>query len=386
MGTKHITVLGSTGSVGSQALDVASFHNYAVDAIALGSNIRLGEEQVRRFHPQYAAVGNEAAARSLKLSVKDTDTKILSGEVGICEMMEAVSSDICIHAMSGFAGLRPALAAVRRFPRIGLANKETIVAAGSLVMRTAAESGCEIIPIDSEHSAIFQCLAGKECTDIRRILLTCSGGPFFGMTKDELVHVTVERALGHPTWKMGAKITIDCATLMNKGLEVIEALHLFHVAPEQIEVIIHRESIIHSMVEYEDGAVIAQLGTPDMKLPIQYALYYPERRYLPGERLDFETLTQITFEKPDTETFYGLKLAIEAGKKGGSLPTVFNAANEKAVALFLDRKIRYLQIPEIIRACMEEHKNIADPTVEEILKTEQETYEFIKCRMPRFCK
>lgn len=378
MGTKHITVLGSTGSVGSQALDVASFHHYAVDAIALGSNIRLGEEQVRRFHPQYAAVGNEAAARSLKLSVKDTDTKILSGEVGICEMMEAVSSDICIHAMSGFAGLRPALAAVRRFPRIGLANKETIVAAGSLVMRTAAESGCEIIPIDSEHSAIFQCLAGKECTDIRRILLTCSGGPFFGMTKDELVHVTVERALGHPTWKMGAKITIDCATLMNKGLEVIEALHLFHVAPEQIEVIIHRESIIHSMVEYNDRAVIAQLGVSDMRLPIQYAITYPERIESPCRPLSLTEIGKLTFYEPDRKTFPLLALAETAARRGGLVPCALNAANEEAVSLFLQKKIRFTDIFEIVASYVNSVPDNPRPTLSEIEQTNEAVRENIR--------
>ena len=319
-----------------------------MDAIAFGSNVRLGEEQIRAFRPKYAAIGDEIAAKSLRIAVRDTDTTVLSGRDCICEMIEALSSDVCINALSGFAGLRPTLAAVRRFPRIGLANKETIVAAGELVMAAAVKNGCEIIPVDSEHSAIFQCLAGKKSADIRRILLTCSGGPFFGMTRDELCEVTVERALGHPTWKMGAKITVDCATLMNKGLEVIEAMRLFDISPDKIEVVVHRESIIHSMVEYNDKAVIAQLGASDMRLPIQYAITYPERLDSSCEPLDFAKLGKLTFFEPDRKAFPLLALAEETAEAGGILPCVMNAANEEAVALFLNRKIRFTDIFDIV--------------------------------------
>ena len=380
MEEKHITVLGSTGSVGSQALDVADFHHYFVDAVALGSNIRLGEEQIRRFRPQYAAVGEEAAAKALKTAVKDTDTKVMCGTDGILEMMERVHSDVCIHAIGGFAGLRPVFAAIRHFPRIGLANKESLVAAGSLVMKAAAESGCEIIPVDSEHSAIFQSLNGEKKTQIDKILLTASGGPFRGKDKAFLKHVQLEDALKHPNWSMGHKITIDSASMVNKGLEVMEAKWLFDVELDQIQVVIQPQSIIHSMVQYKDGAVIAQLGTPDMKLPIQYALFYPDREYLAGERLDFWSLSQISFEKPDMENFEGLPLAFAAAKAGGSMPTVFNAANERAVSKFLNRKIGFLDIYEIIKTCMDAHKVIEAPTVEQILQCEQETYEMIESR------
>lgn len=374
MEEKHITVLGSTGSVGSQALDVADFHHYFVDAVALGSNIRLGEEQIRRFRPQYAAVGEEVAAKALKAAVNDTDTKVMCGTDGILEMMERVHSDVCIHAIGGFAGLRPVFAAIRRFPRIGLANKESIVAAGSLVMKAAAESGCEIIPVDSEHSAIFQCLAGRKSSDIRRILLTCSGGPFFGRTWDELSSVTAEQALGHPTWNMGAKITIDCATLMNKGLEVIEAMHLFGVLPEQIEVFIHRESIIHSMVEYNDRAVIAQLGASDMRLPIQYAITYPDRIESPCQPLEFAKLGKLTFYEPDRKTFPLLALAESAARRGGLAPCVMNAANEEAVALFLQKKIRFTDIFEIVSKYVNSVPENPNPTLSEI----EEANELVK--------
>ena len=378
MEEKHITVLGSTGSVGSQALDVADFHHYFVDAVALGSNIRLGEEQIRRFRPQYAAVGEEAAAKALKTAVKDTDTKVMCGTDGILEMMERVHSDVCIHAIGGFAGLRLVFAAIRHFLRIGLANKESIVAAGSLVMKAAAESGCEIIPVDSEHSAIFQCLAGKKSSDIRRILLTCSGGPFFGRTWDELSSVTAEQALGHPTWNMGAKITIDCATLMNKGLEVIEAMHLFGVSPEQIEVLIHRESIIHSMVEYNDRAVIAQLGASDMRLPIQYAITYPDRIESPCQPLEFVKLGKLTFYEPDRKTFPLLALAESAARRGGLAPCVMNAANEEAVALFLQKKIRFTDIFEIVSKYVNSVPENPDPTLSEIEKANESVRESIR--------
>ena len=296
---------------------------------------------------------------------------------GLLEVAAIEESEILVTAIVGMIGILPTIEAIKAGKDIALANKETLVTAGHIIMPLAKEHGVSILPVDSEHSAIFQSLQGGQEKALHKILLTASGGPFRGRKREELEHIQVEDALKHPNWAMGRKITIDSSTMVNKGLEVIEAKWLFDVSVDQVQVVVQPQSIIHSMVEYEDGAVIAQLGTPDMKLPIQYALYYPERRYLPGERLDFETLTQITFEKPDMETFYGLKLAYEAGRIGGSLPTVLNAANEKAVAMFLNREIRYLQIPEIIQDCMEHHKNIVNPTIPEILATEQETYEYI---------
>ena len=349
-------------------------------ALAAGRNIDLLERQIREFRPKLAAVWSEELAAELKTRVKDLPVEVLSGMDGLLAVAAEKDSEILVTAIVGMIGIRPTIEAIRAGKDIALANKETLVTAGHIIMPLAEQYHVSILPVDSEHSAIFQSLQGGQEKSLHKILLTASGGPFRGKKREELEHIQVEDALKHPNWAMGRKITIDSSTMVNKGLEVIEAKWLFGVTVDQIQVVVQPQSIIHSMVEYEDGAVIAQLGTPDMKLPIQYALYYPERRYLPGERLDFGTLTQITFEKPDMETFYGLKLAIEAGRTGGSLPTVFNAANEKAVALFLDRKIRYLQIPEIIQACMENHRNIADPDVEEILKAEQETYDFIKNR------
>lgn len=362
----HITVLGSTGSVGTQALDIAAYHGYTVDALAFGSNIKAGEEQIRRFTPRVAAVVDEDAAKELRILTADTGTRILSGADCICEMIDTLSSDVCINAISGFAGLRPTLAAIKKFPRLGLANKETIVAAGELVMQAAKKAGCQIIPVDSEHSAIFQCLEGNRTSGIRRILLTCSGGPFFGMKRDELRGITVERALGHPTWKMGAKITVDCATLMNKGLEVIEAMHLFGIESEKIEVVIHRESIIHSMVEYNDKAVIAQLGTSDMRLPIQYAVTYPERTDSPCAPLDFAKLGKLSFYEPDRETFPLLALAEKTAKDGGILPCVMNAANEEAVTLFLNRKISFTDIFDLVESVVGTTENKQTPTIDDI--------------------
>ena len=360
---KHITVLGSTGSIGTQALDVASFGGYTVDAIAFGKSGKLGEEQIRKYAPKYAAVGDEKTASELRLAVADTNTKILTGADAVPEMIDMLSSDVCINAISGFAGLRPTLAVIKRFPRIGLANKETIVAAGELVMQSAKENGCEIIPVDSEHSAIFQCLQGNRNAEIRRILLTCSGGPFFGKKKEELKDVTVARALGHPTWKMGAKITIDCATLMNKGLELIEAMHLFHTAPEKIQVVIHRESIIHSMVEYNDRAVIAQLGVSDMRLPIQYAVTYPERMESPTEPIDFAKIGKLTFFEPDREAFPLLALAERVARVGGTLPCIMNAANEEAVALFLNEKIGFTDIADLVQKTVDSYESIQNPSL-----------------------
>ncbi|MBQ8496862.1 MAG: 1-deoxy-D-xylulose-5-phosphate reductoisomerase [Clostridia bacterium] len=363
---KHITVLGSTGSIGTQALDMASFSDYQVDALAFGSNIRLGEEQIRKFKPKYVAVSHETSAKDLKIAVADTNTKVFSGKDAVCEMLEYLHSDVCINAISGFNGLRPTLSAIEKFPRIGLANKETIVAAGEIVMQKAKEKACEIIPVDSEHSAIFQCLEGNRGKTIRRILLTCSGGPFFSKTLEQMQNVTVADALGHPTWRMGAKITIDSATLMNKGLELIEAMHLFAVSPEKIEIIIHRESIIHSMVEYNDRAVIAQLGVSDMRLPIQYAVTYPEREISPCEPLDFTKLGKLTFFSPDRPNFPLLSLAENVAAKGGILPCVMNAANEEAVGLFLQEKIRFTEISDLVSETVNGYINIDHPTLAEI--------------------
>lgn len=378
---KKIAILGSTGSIGTQTLEIVRTNgDLEVTALAAGNNIDLLEKQIREFKPKLAAVWKEERANELKDKINDLDVKVVSGMDGLLEVARQPESEILVTAIVGMIGILPTIEAINAGKDIALANKETLVTAGHIIMPLAKEKEVSILPVDSEHSAIFQSLQGGQQKALHKILLTASGGPFRGKRLEDLANIQVEDALKHPNWAMGRKITIDSSTMVNKGLEVIEAKWLFGVDVDQIQVVVQPQSIIHSMVEYEDGAVIAQLGTPDMKLPIQYALYYPERRYLPGDRLDFSTLQQITFEQPDLETFYGLKLAFEAGRTGGSLPTVLNAANEKAVALFLDRKIKYLQIPEIIQACMEVHKNIAAPTVEEILKTEQETYEFIKNR------
>ena len=378
---KKIAILGSTGSIGTQTLEIVRNNgDLEVTALAAGNNIDLLEQQIREFRPKLAAVWKEERAAELKSRVRDMDIEIVSGMDGLLSVAAVPESEILVTAIVGMIGILPTIEAIKAGKDIALANKETLVTAGHIIMPLAKERGVSILPVDSEHSAIFQSLQGGQRKALHKILLTASGGPFRGKKREELKDIQVEDALKHPNWEMGRKITIDSSTMVNKGLEVIEAKWLFGVAVDQIQVVVQPQSIIHSMVEYEDGAVIAQLGTPDMKLPIQYALYYPERRYLPGGRLDFAALQQITFEKPDMDTFYGLKLAYEAGRRGGSLPTVLNAANERAVAMFLDRKIGYLQIPEIIQACMENHKNIENPTVEEILKTEQETYQFIKNR------
>ena len=380
---KYIAILGSTGSIGTQTLEVVrAQQDIKVTALSAGDNIDLLEQQIREFRPALAAVKTEEKAKELALRISDLNVPVLSGMDGLMAVACEKKAEVLVAAIVGMLGIRPTIAAIEAGKDIALANKETLVTAGHIIMPLAKKCGVRILPVDSEHSAIFQSLNGEKehGNKIDKILLTASGGPFRGMSREELSQVRLEDALKHPNWVMGRKITIDSATLVNKGLEVMEAKWLFDVELDQIQVVVHPQSVIHSMVQYEDGAIIAQLGTPDMKLPIQYALYYPERRFLPGDRLDFAALSQITFEKPDMETFYGLKLAYEAGRTGGSLPTVLNAANERAVAMFLDRKIKYLQIPEIIQACMEAHKNIPSPTVEEILKTEQATYEFIKNR------
>ena len=378
---KKIAILGSTGSIGTQTLEVVRENkDIEVLGLAAGNNIKLLERQIREFHPKMAAVWTEERAKELRENVKDLDIKIVSGMEGLIELSVMEESEILVTAIVGMIGIRPTIEAIKAGKDIALANKETLVTAGHIIMPLAKEYQVAILPVDSEHSAIFQSLQGGQEKALHKILLTASGGPFRQKTREELLNIQVEDALKHPNWEMGRKITIDSSTLVNKGLEVIEAKWLFDVSLDQIEVVVHPQSIIHSMVEYVDGAIIAQLGTPDMKLPTQYALYYPERRFLPGDRLDFAVLSKLTFEKPDMETFYGLRLAFEAGKEGGSLPAVFNAANELAVSKFLDRKIKYLEIPEIIEHCMQAHKTIADPSVDEILQTEQEVYEQIESR------
>lgn len=378
---RKIAILGSTGSIGTQTLDVVREHgDIEVVALSCGSNIRLVEEQVREFKPKLVSVWDEKDAISLRTALSDVDVKVCSGMDGLIEVSVFEEAEILVTAIVGMLGIRPTIEAIKAHKDIALANKETLVTAGHIIMPLAKEYGVKILPVDSEHSAIFQSLQGNENNKISKILLTASGGPFRGKKLDELKNIQVEDALKHPNWTMGRKITIDSSTLVNKGLEVIEAKWLFDVDLDQICVVVHPQSVIHSAVEYEDGAVIAQLGTPDMRLPIQYALYYPDRKTLSGERLNLFELSSMTFEKPDTQTFVGLKLAMEAGRKGGNLTTAFNAANEKAVAMFLDRKIAYLQITEIIEAAMGNCSFIENPDVEEILKTEQEVYEFINSR------
>ena len=378
---KKIAILGSTGSIGTQTLDIVREQgDIKVTALAAGSNIGLLEKQIREFQPKLAAVWDEKHAQKLRTRIRDLDVDVYSGMEGLIAVSTEEEAEILVTAIVGMLGLRPTVAAIKAGKNIALANKETLVTAGHLIMPLAKECDVSILPVDSEHSAIFQSLNGEEGNRIAKILLTASGGPFRGKKRQELMNMQVEDALKHPNWSMGRKITIDSATLVNKGLEVMEAKWLFDVEPEQIQVVVHPQSVIHSMVEYEDGAVIAQLGTPDMRLPIQYALYYPKRRPLSGKRLDFYELSNLTFEKPDTETFEGLSLAMEAMKQGGNMPTVFNAANERAVALFLDRKIGFLEITEIIAESMNQVKYREQPSLEEILDTEQATYEFIESR------
>lgn len=376
---KKIAILGSTGSIGTQTLDVVRAYSKDLDVVALaaGSSVEMLEEQIREFNPLVAGMWSEEAAEDLRVRVKDLPVKIVSGMEGLLEIATLGDSDVLVTAIVGMIGIRPTIAAIEAGKDIALANKETLVTAGHIIMPLAKKCGVAILPVDSEHSAIFQSMNGEPKEKISRILLTASGGPFRGRKREELEDIQVEDALKHPNWSMGRKITIDSSTLVNKGLEVMEAKWLFNVDLDRIQVVVHPQSIIHSAVEYVDGAIIAQLGTPDMKLPIQYALFYPDRRPLAGKRIDFFELGQITFEKPDADTFTGLKLAYEAAAKGGSMPTVFNAANEKAVALFLDRRIKYLEIPELIGDAMAHHTVIDNPTVEEILDTEKAVYEYI---------
>ena len=376
---KHVAIIGSTGSIGTQTLEIARWNQYIkICALSAGRNIDLLEKQAREFRPEIVGLWDEKLADELKDRLKDMDIRVVSGMDGLIEIAEYKTSDILVTAIVGMIGIRPTVAAIKAGKDIALANKETLVTAGHIIMPLAKEKGVSILPVDSEHSAIFQSLQGNTHDSIEKILLTASGGPFRGKSREFLKHVKLEDALKHPNWSMGRKITIDSATMVNKGLEVIEAKWLFDVAPENIQVVIQPQSIIHSMVEYKDGAVIAQLGTPDMKLPIQYALFYPERRYMPGDRLDFTKLSSIVIETPDMDTFLGLRYAYEAIGIGGSMPTVFNAANEYAVKQFLDRKIDFLDIYDIIRASMDHHKLIENPDIDEILATEQEVYEFIE--------
>lgn len=379
---KRIAILGSTGSIGTQTLEVVRAHKDELSVVSLtvGSNIDLLEKQIIEFSPKLVAVFDEKRAKELRERVKHLPVIVYAGMEGLIACSIQDSIDMVVGAVVGMIGIIPTIEAIRAGKDIALANKETLVCAGHIIMPLAAQKGVALLPVDSEHSAIFQSINGENKKEIHKILLTASGGPFRTKTMEELKKVTLDDALKHPNWSMGRKITIDSSTMVNKGLEVIEAKWLFDLAFEQIEVLIQPQSVIHSMVEYNDGAVMAQLGTPDMKLPIQYALFYPCRKHLDGERLDFAKLSQITFEKPDLEKFRGLKLACHAGAIGGSMPTVLNAANEKAVALFLNRSISYLEIPEIIEFAMEHHSLIKNPSVSDILETEKQTYEVIETK------
>lgn len=376
-----IAILGSTGSIGTQTLDIVRKNkDLQVLGLAAGKNISMLEEQIREFSPRLAAVGDEEKAAELRERVKDTDCKVVGGMDGLLELAAMEGTQILVTAIVGMIGIRPTIEGIKAGKDIALANKETLVTAGHIIMPLAEQYGVRILPVDSEHSAIFQALNGEEHKTIDKLLITASGGPFRGRKTEDLRDIQVEDALKHPNWAMGRKITIDSATLVNKGLEVMEAKWLFGVDLDQIQVVVQPQSVIHSMIQFTDGSVMAQLGTPDMRLPIQYALYGGTRRYLDGERLDFAKLGSITFENPDMETFKGLPLAMKASRTGGSMPTVFNAANEKAVALFLQKKIAFLDIYRIIEDAMESHKVIPAPTVEEIINIEQEIYNRIESR------
>ena len=371
---KKVSILGSTGSIGTQTLDIIR-ENDDLDLVAMscGKNIQLFEKQIREFKPKLVSVEDEALANELKEKISDIGCKILFGMEGLIGVAVFEEADIVVSALVGMIGIEPTIEAIKAKKDIALANKESLCCAGHIIMPLAKQMKVNIFPVDSEHSAVFQCLQGNEGNKVSRILLTASGGPFRGYTKEQLADVKLSDALKHPNWSMGKKITVDSSTMVNKGLELIEAYWLFGVKPENIEIIVQPQSIIHSMVEFEDGSVIAQLGTPDMHLPIQYALLYPERRFLKGERLDFTKLFSINIEKPDMEVFEGPKLAFEAIKRGGSMPTVFNAENEYAVSLFLDEKIRYLDIIEYIKYAMNNHKFIENPNLCDILSIKKDT-------------
>ena len=378
---KKIAILGSTGSIGTQTLDVVRANkDIQVLGISAGRNILKLEEQVREFHPRLVAVWDEQAAKDLQIRIADLPVEVVSGMDGLLQLARMDETDILVTAVVGMIGIRPTMEAICAGKDIALANKETLVTAGHLIMPLAKEKGVQILPVDSEHSAIFQAIHGENKKEIHKLLITASGGPFRGRKREDLQQVTVADTLKHPNWVMGQKITVDSATLVNKGLEVMEARWLFDMDLDHIQVVVQPQSIIHSMVEFKDGAVMAQLGTPDMRLPIQYALYYPERRYLDGERLDFHKLRQITFEEPDMDTFLGLPMAIQAAQAGGSMPTVFNAANELAVKLFLQEKIRFLDIYQIIGQSMSRHKVIRHPDLDLILVGDNEPYQWIVSR------
>ncbi len=377
---RKIVLLGSTGSIGTQTLDVVrnNKEELTVVGIAANSSVDKVEEQVREFHPMYVAMFDEMAAKKLQEKISDLGIKVLSGMEGLLEIVSVPEADTVLTAVVGMIGIQPTIKAIEAGKDIALANKETLVCAGHIIMPLAKEKGVSILPVDSEHSAIFQSLNGEPRDKVEKILLTASGGPFRGKKKSELENMTAADALKHPNWNMGPKVTIDSSSLVNKGLEVMEARWLFDVSLDNIEVVVHPQSIVHSAVQYVDGAVMAQLGVPDMKLPIQYALFYPDRRPMAEKRLDLFELHSLTFEKPDTDTFRGLKLAFDAARRGGSMPTVFNAANEMAVKRFLKGDIKYLQIYEMIEKAMENHKVIENPGVEEILAAEKETYAFLE--------
>ena len=376
---KKIAILGSTGSIGTQTLEIVDEQrDIEVVALSAGGNIDLLEKQMRKYKPKLVSVWEEAKAKELRENTRDLGIPVCYGMEGLIETATITESEILVTAIVGMLGIRPTIAAIKAGKKIALANKETLVTAGHIIMPLAKEYKVPILPVDSEHSAIFQSLQGAGTNKIHKILLTASGGPFRGRKTDDLKGIQVEDALKHPNWSMGRKITIDSSTLVNKGLEVMEAKWLFNVELDQIQVVVHPQSVIHSAVEYEDGAVIAQLGTPDMRLPIQYALYYPERRNLSGKRLNLFELGNLTFEEPDLKTFRGLSLAYEAMRRGGNIPTVFNAANEKAVNLFLNRKISYLQITELIEEAMKHVAYVGSPDLDAILQTEAATYAFIE--------
>ena len=377
---KKIAILGSTGSIGTQTLDVVREHSDELQVVALaaGTNKERLKEQIKEFHPKLVSLSDEKKAQELKEELAGEQVEVVCGMEGLIEVAGADSADVVVTAVVGMMGILPTMEAIKKGKDIALANKETLVTAGHLIIPMAKEYGVSILPVDSEHSAIFQSLQGEPKAALDKILLTASGGPFRGKSAEFLETVTLEAALNHPNWSMGPKITIDSSTMVNKGLEVMEAKWLFGVDYSQIEVVIQPQSIIHSMVQYVDGAIIAQLGTPDMRVPIEYALFYPERRSLSGDRLDFSKLSQITFEKPDYKVFRGLSLAIEAGKTGGTMPTVFNAANERAVAKFLKGEIKYTDIVRSIEKCMDAHKVSAHPDLEEILATGQWVYSILQ--------
>ncbi|GFI46842.1 1-deoxy-D-xylulose 5-phosphate reductoisomerase [Lachnospiraceae bacterium] len=379
---KNIGILGSTGSIGTQALEIVrKNHDLKVCALAAGGNVLKMEEQVREFKPRLAVMWTEEAARELRARVADTGTKVAQGMEGLLEIAVREDLEVLVTAVVGMIGIKPTIAAIKAGKTIALANKETLVTAGHIIMPLAEEKHIAVLPVDSEHSAIFQCLHKEKKDRAEKILLTASGGPFRGKKRQELGDITVEDALRHPNWSMGQKITVDSATLVNKGLEVMEAKWLFAMEPEKIQVVVHPQSIIHSMVEFADGGIMAQLGLPDMKLPIQYALFYPDRRPMAGRRVDFYELGTMTFERPDMETFRGLGMAYAALREGGSMPAVYNAANERAVSLFLGRKIKFLEIYDLIQGAMECHRTIQNPSVEEILAAEAEAYDYINtCR------